>query len=228
MSGTQQRRWHVYPNRDALVERAAAAIARIADAAIACHGNFNIVLAGGETPRAIYARLARLDADWSRWRVYFGDERLAPAHHPSRNSTMAWKEWLHACPAIEVHPILTEHGLAQAAHDYAVILNGVRFDLVLLGLGEDGHTASLFDTMAAHTNADVIAVRNAPKPPPERVSLTPRSLSRAENVLFIVAGQGKREAVTRWRAGEMLPAAVVCPSNGVDILVDGEAYGQTS
>lgn len=228
MSGTQLRRWHIYPHRNALVERAAAAIARIADAAIARGGRFNMVLAGGETPRAIYAQLARLDAGWSRWRVYFGDERVAPADHADRNSTMAWDEWLHATAGIQVYPIATEHGAEQAAQHYAKVIAGVRFDLVLLGLGEDGHTASLFDARAVPDDTDVIAVSNAPKPPSERVSLTPQALSRAENVLFIVTGRSKRDAVARWRADEALPAALIHPPHGVDILIDAEAYGETS
>lgn len=226
MSGTQLRRWHIYPNRDALTERAGAAIARIANAAIARDGSFHIVLAGGETPRAIYARLARIETDWSRWHAYFGDERIAPADHPDRNSSMAWNEWLHACAGIQVYPIATENGAEHAAQSYAESIAGVRFDLVLLGLGEDGHTASLFDTRAADVNADVIVVRNAPKPPPERVSLTPHALSRAENVLFIVTGPGKRAAAARWRADEPLPAALIRPPHGVDILIDAEAYGE--
>lgn len=225
MSATQLRRWHIYPNRDALVERTTAAISRIADAAIARYEKFNIVLAGGETPRAIYAQLAQFDADWSRWHVYFGDERVAPADHPDRNSTMAWRAWLHACAGIHVYPITTEDGAEQAAQHYAKIIDGVRFELVLLGLGEDGHTASLFDTGRADAHTNVIAVRNAPKSPRERVSLTPHALSRAENVLFIVTGRGKREAVARWRAGEMLPAATIIAPNGVDVLIDRDAYG---
>lgn len=225
MSGTQQRRWHIYPSRDALVERAALIIARIADAAIAQHGEFNIVLAGGETPRAIYARLAELDAQWSHWQAFFGDERVAPADHADRNSTMALDAWLSRCSEVRVHPIMTELGAERAATDYTRVIDAVRLDLVLLGLGEDAHTASLFDMNAHDIHDDVIEVDNAPKPPRERVSLTPRCLSRGENVLFLVTGAAKREAVARWRAGEMLPAALIRPVNGVDILIDSGAYG---
>lgn len=225
MSATQQRRWHIYPHRDALVERSALIIARIAEVAIARYGEFNIVLAGGETPRAIYARLAQFEAQWSRWHVYFGDERVAPVGHPDRNSTMASSEWLSRRAEVNVHPIMTELGAERAATDYAKVIDNVRLDLILLGLGEDAHTASLFDTNAYDNDANVMVVRNAPKRPSERVSLTPFCLSRGENVLFLVTGASKREAVARWRAGEMLPAALIRPPQGVDILIDAAAYG---
>jgi 6-phosphogluconolactonase len=94
---------------------------------------------------------------------------------------------------------------------------------VLLGLGEDGHTASLFPQSVekpAGERGDVIAVFEAPKPPPERVSLGAARLSDARVVLFLVSGDGKRDAVTRWRDGDDIPAARVRPEGGVDVLVD--------
>ncbi len=94
---------------------------------------------------------------------------------------------------------------------------------MLLGLGEDGHTASLFpmhDWGAAPDSPDVLAVFDAPKPPPQRVSLSAARLSRAREVLFLVAGESKRDAVKRWRAGEQLPAAAIQPAAGVDVLVE--------
>ena len=109
---------------------------------------------------------------------------------------------------------------------YEVITIG-SFDLVLLGLGEDGHTASLFpsqDWGEGQESADALPVFNAPKPPPERVSLSAQRLGKAEQVLFLVTGAGKREAVSRWQAGDPIPASAIHPANGVDVLLTTESH----
>ena len=137
----QRRVWHVYPEAALLQRRAAEGIARLADRAIAARGEFSIVLAGGSTPRAVYRALRRADTDWSAWRVYFGDERCLPPDHAERNDRMVRAEWLAhvAIPAARVHGIPAEFGPDQGARRYAATLEGAgRFDLVLLGLGEDG------------------------------------------------------------------------------------------
>lgn len=221
---TQLIRWHIYRDTAALCERAAAAILRSAAEAIAARGEFRLVLAGGETPRAIYAELAGAQADWQRWGVFFGDERVAEYDDPARNSVMAGTAWLDRQPAIEVYPIHTELGAEASADAYRKAVRNVRFDLVLLGLGEDGHTASLFDLAACASDDDVIVVNDAPKPPSQRVSLTPRCLSRTAALWFLVSGTGKRVAVARWRGGEAIPAATITPAAGVDVLIDQQAY----
>src|SRR5690606_9201955 len=136
-----------YPTLDELERHAAEAIRRAAAQAIAARGRFAVVLAGGSTPRGVYARLAAADADWAKWHVYFGDERCRPAGHPERNDRMAREAWLDrvALPRQQIHPIPAELGADEAARRYAATLARLEtFDLVLLGLGEDGHTASLF------------------------------------------------------------------------------------
>lgn len=207
---------------------------RILDAAahaIERRGRFLIVLAGGNTPRGIYRMLRAADTDWSRWQVYFGDERCLPADDAERNSRMAADAWLNRVPIPQdqVHAIPVELGAAAAALAYAETLRGVGdFDLVLLGLGEDGHTASLFPNHDWGVNADAadaLAVFDAPKPPPQRVSLSATRLSRARAVLFLVEGEAKRGAVTRWRAGERLPAAAIRLAGGVDVLVESALPG---
>ncbi|HEX7044568.1 MAG TPA: 6-phosphogluconolactonase [Burkholderiales bacterium] len=224
----QLRRWHIYPSLADLERRAAAAILRAAAQAIVAHGRFAVVLAGGHTPRGVYARLADAEADWPKWHVYFGDERCRPAGHSERNDRMAREAWLDrvALPPQQIHAIPTELGAGEAARRYAETLARVEtFDLVLLGLGEDGHTASLFPGRETG-GADILAVQDAPKPPPERVSLGAARLSRARQVLFLVAGAEKRDAVAAWRRGEAIPASAIAPAAGVDILLDAAAWGE--
>ncbi|HEY4134604.1 MAG TPA: 6-phosphogluconolactonase [Alphaproteobacteria bacterium] len=221
--------WHELPNLQALQK---AALQRILDAAaraIATRQAFHIVLSGGNTPRPIYQMLRLQKTDWSAWHVYFGDERAAPRDDKERNSQMAKETWLDhvPIPAPQVHVIPAEQGAAHAAAAYAEVLRHVGdFDLVLLGLGEDGHTASLFpghDWGAAPESPDVLAVFNAPKPPPERVSLSARRLTQAQAVLFIVEGDAKAAAVAQWHAGSPLPASAIRPAAGVDVLVTAES-----
>lgn len=208
---------------------ARAAVQRIAEAAAAAidaRGVFRIVLSGGSTPRMAYEALRTLATPWPAWRVYYGDERCLPAEHADRNSRMAADAWLNEVPIPRgnVHPIPAELGPERGAAAYGRVLQEVDdFDLVLLGLGEDGHTASLFpghDLGQAPGSPAALPVHDAQKPPPERVSLSAARLSRARQVLFLVTGAGKRQAVAAWRGGEPIPAAAIAPASGVDVLVD--------
>jgi len=184
------------------------------------------VLAGGDTPRTAYQRLRERAAEWAAWHVYFGDERCVPRDDPARNSRMAGEAWLDhvALPALQLHAIPAELGPDAAAKAYAGTLQPVgEFDLVLLGLGEDGHTASLFPGHEWGTNPrspDALAVFDAPKPPPQRVSLSAARLSRARQVLFLVSGEAKHKAIFDWRAGKNIPARAITPVAGVDVLVE--------
>ena len=183
------------------------------------------MLAGGTTPANIYRMLRGADTDWSRWQVYFGDERCLPASDGERNSRMAAEAWLDhvAIQHDQINTLHAELGPEIAACDYVKTLHNVGdFDLVVLGLGEDGHTASLFpghDWGVASSAPDVLAVFDAPKPPLQRVSLSARRLSRARAVLFLVADETKRNAVAQWRKGEDIPARAIRPECGVDVLV---------
>lgn len=218
-------RWIRMADRELLRRVACRRILDAAARAIERRGRFLIVLAGGNTPRDVYG-LLRTGTDWSRWEVYFGDERGLPAADAGRNSVMAAEAWLDDVPIPpgQVHPIPAERGVVHAARAYAETLGGVGdFDLVLLGLGEDGHTASLFpgrDWGADEHAADALAVMDAPKPPAHRVSLSARRLSRTRGALFLVAGDAKRDAVAQWRAGADIPARAIQPEAGVDVLVE--------
>jgi len=184
------------------------------------------VLAGGRTPREIYHGLCTTKTDWSAWHIYFGDERCLPPRDPARNSCMAAEVWLNnvPIPPMQVHTIAGELGADEAALQYSETLRSVGyFDLVLLGLGEDGHTASLFpghDWGTAPGSQDALAVFDAPKPPPQRVSLSAARLSRARQVIFLVSGESKHRAVTAWRAENNIPARAIRPETGVDVLVE--------
>ena len=229
-AAAQQSRWHVFDSLHALEDAAVASILAAADDAIATRGAFHLVLAGGTTPRQVYEALRAEQANWKHWHIWFGDERCLPPQHPERNSRMAMTAWLAHVPIpfAQIHEIPAERGAETAAHDYAELLKTVpRFDLVLLGLGEDGHTASLFPMQEwerAISWPPVLPVHDAPKPPPDRVTLSPDRLSAAESVLFIVAGEAKAAAVRDWRDGIGIPASRIAPEL-VDIYVDRSAAG---
>jgi 6-phosphogluconolactonase len=221
-------RWHTANNLQDLHAAALTAILDAAMLAIRQRGAFYLVISGGETPRKIYQQLRSAQTDWSKWHIYFSDERCLPTTDRNRNSRMAGEAWLDhvSIPENQIHIIPTEIGASQSALGYAAILSTVNmFDLVLLGLGEDGHTASLFpghDWGGKPDSPDTLAVINAPKPPSERVSLSAARLSRSRGVLFLVAGESKRCAVTEWRSGESIPARAITPESGVDILIESD------
>ncbi|HBT31337.1 MAG TPA: 6-phosphogluconolactonase [Pusillimonas sp.] len=219
-------RWHVLKSAQALRQAAYRCILNAAAHAIDVRGQFLIVLSGGNTPRGIYTMLRYADTDWSRWQVYFSDERCLSVHETERNSAMAGAVWLNhvSIPQDHVHVIPAELGARAAALVCEKTLRGIgEFDLVLLGLGEDGHTASLFpgdDWGVAPDAPDALAVYDAPKPPSQRVSLSAARLSRARAALFLVHGESKRNAVAQWRMGAHIPARAIHPHAGVDVLVE--------
>jgi 6-phosphogluconolactonase len=225
--------WRVFADDAALVRALADALCAEAAAAIAARGIFHLVLAGGGTPRALYAELARRGAGDARWHIWYGDERCLAANDPERNSAMAEDAWLaaSAIPAEQRWPIPAEYGADEAAEVYADWLERVGdFDVVLLGMGEDGHTASLFpghDWGAAAGSPDALAVSDAPKPPPERVSLSALRLSRSAKLWVVVTGAGKHAALQRWRRGEALPVSAVQGRQETVAWLDAAAWGQS-
>jgi len=219
-------RWHPYDTIAKLEQAILNTILFAAHQAIAQRAAFHIVLAGGTTPRRIYESLCKIDANWAAWHIYFGDERCLPRNHAERNNEMASRAWLNhvAIPSNQIHPIPGELGSESAASNYRDILRKIdQFDLVLLGLGEDGHTASLFpdhDWGTSANSPEIITVNDAPKPPPERVSLSAHRLSQADQVMFLVTGESKRQAVRDWRNGVNIPATAISPANGVDVYIE--------
>lgn len=222
-------RWHEHADAAGIIAAAGEVILTAARAAIAKRSAFRIVLSGGETPRRLYRGLAVSDANWAAWHVYYGDERCVPVDDARRNSVMAARAWLSAStiPRPQIHPIPAELGPDAGAAAYSRELRDVgEFDVVLLGLGEDGHAASLFpsqDWGDGPGAAAALAVRNAPKPPSDRVSLSAWRLARTQRALVLVCGEAKREAVRKWKAGENLPIAAIAPAAGVDVFADRAA-----
>ena len=200
-----------------------------AEAAIRERGMFRIVLAGGSTPQRTYEMLAGMAQDWSAWEIFWSDERCLPSDHARRNSCMAQDVWLShvAIPAGQIHPIPAELGAARAAAEYTkVVLDRKPFDLVLLGMGEDGHTASLFST-SGDPIAPVIAVHGAPKPPAERVSLNFETLRACRKQLVLITGAEKAPALFAWQQGATLPIAHAV-RNDACLLADAEAGRSTN
>lgn len=221
--------WRVFSDSEALVARLADSLCEVAEEAIAERGAFHLVLAGGSTPKALYRALAARGAGDARWHLWYGDERCLPPDHPERNSHMLETAWLVASPVPpeNCRSIQAELGATQAAALYAGALRNVAdFDVVLLGMGEDGHTASLFpghDWGAASGSPDALAVRDAPKPPSERVSLSAARLCRSERVWFVITGSSKKTAIAYWKEGGVLPVSSVHGLRETVVWLDAEA-----
>lgn len=220
-------RWHTLETADQVAIAAYQQILKSAEHAIAEHGTFKFVLAGGSTPEKVYRLLAKADADWSKWYIYYGDERCLPADHADRNSLMATSAFLEkvAIPDTQIFTIPAELGPEQAAKKYQqIVADALPFDMVLLGMGEDGHTASLFPEHKHQENELAHAVYNSPKPPPERVTISAKALSNTQQLIFLITGANKQEAVKNWRSGQDLPVATIVPENPIDIYIDKDAY----
>jgi 6-phosphogluconolactonase len=204
------------------VARAAASL--VADAIQG--GVRSLVLAGGSTPARAYQLLAEATREWGRITVLFGDERCVPPDHPESNFLMARRSLLDRVNPGSVHRMAGELGPDVAASLYEPIVRWLSpLDLVLLGMGPDGHTASLFPghpELSAEGMA--VGVRGAPKPPPERVSLTLGCLRQAKRVVFIVTGADKAAAFAAAARGEV-PSGMIPDA---EYLVDRAAATELS
>lgn len=214
----------------------------LARKAITSRGQFAVALAGGSTPRATYALLATEEfaarVDWPRVHIFWGDERCVPPDHPDSNYRMAREALLDhvPLPARNVHPIQGEIDPEEAAADYERTLrsffarnpNGKeirgdgstpRFDLALLGMGKNGHTASLFPgAVALHERKRWVVVNYVEKLSAWRITLTPVAINAAADVAFVVSGAGKAERLRHVLTGpyrpDVLPAQIVRPDCG--------------
>jgi len=224
----------VAPTADDLARQAAEQVASAIDLALAERDRAQVALAGGETPKATYRRLGQEHLPWERVDVLLGDERWVPADDPASNARMIGETLLAQLPARQArfHPVPTDRPSAEASADaYADLLARLcgdppRFDVVLLGLGDDGHTASLFPGTAATTVLDRAVALGEGKGLP-RITLTAPVLSAARKVIFLVSGEGKRQALQRLMDPDepvaRTPARLVQPRTEVVILADAAA-----
>lgn len=215
---------------DELADLAANQVLAIGRAAIARRGWFNLALSGGSTPRALHQRLASptyaSQLDWSRVRVFFGDERCVGPDHPDSNYGMAQATLLSHLPVPpdQIHRLSGEVDPTAAATAYATLLQQVlgdrpRLDLILLGMGDDGHTASLFpNTAAIHEARRWVIGHYVKSLAAWRLTLTPVIINAAAEIFFLVSGTNKAERLRQVLEGpwqpERLPAQIVRPSDG--------------
>lgn len=184
-----------------LAKRAAEHIAEALKKAISADSAASLALAGGTTPRAAYEDLAKIPGiDWSKVSVYFGDERAVPPTHPDSNFAMAKAALFDRVPlpASNIHRIAAEEADQDAAARAYEALLPDRISVMVLGIGEDGHTASLFPgSPALNERVRRVLPVIGPKPPPQRLSITPPVIEAAEQCIVIANGAGKAEPVRR-------------------------------
>lgn len=234
---------HVFPDAAALAEAAAQRFVALATAAVATRGRFTAALSGGTTPGALYRLLAaepfRARVPWAHLHLFWADERCVPPDDPGSNYHLVAETLLAGAPIPpeNVHRMRGEWEPERAARDYERALRAFfggeapRLDLVILGLGKDGHTASLFPgatTLAETARWVVPAVAEYENRPAWRITLTLPALNAARNVIFLVRG-AEKAAIVRVALGDAaarLPAQRVCPVAGqVTWLLDAAAGG---
>jgi 6-phosphogluconolactonase len=216
----------VLPNPEAVATEAAAYLFNRINNCVDKKGECHVVLPGGTTPARCLELLADMPLPWKHIHWYPGDERCYPAGHAERNDTMIINKLFSGRnhSILNFHPIPAELGPEQGAEQFAKRINATAgIDIVVLGMGEDGHTASLFPENPALTDSrSVVPVYNAPKAPKERISLSLATLKNAESCIVIATGANKREALLNIRNGQPLPVSMVDP----DVwFVDKTAYG---
>ncbi|MCU1612521.1 MAG: 6-phosphogluconolactonase [Frankiales bacterium] len=242
----------IEPDADRLARAVASALVARLAAAQTVHGRASVVLTGGGIGTAVLEHVAALAAepehavvDWTAVDVWWGDERFVPAESEERNERGARRALLDpvGVPAERVHPMPPSDGEFSEPEDaaawYAAELAAFaapgrdvpRFDVLLLGMGPEGHVASIFpESPAARDERPVFAVRNCPKPPPTRISLGFSAINTAEEVWLLVSGDAKAQAVAealQGRAGPVrLPAAGVHGVRATRWLLDAAAAGR--
>ena len=235
----------VFPDREALSQAAAERLVEVVEAALVEKDRAALALAGGSTPRRLYELLAETYRDrlpWERLALFWGDERFVPVDHPASNYRMTADALLRHVPFPPDHvfPIPTEAASPDAAADaYDATLRSFfdtsepAFDLTLLGLGDDGHTASLFPEDVPHTHDHPSRWVEAVVAPPRyeirpRITLTLPALNASRHVFFLVAGEEKREVLRAIldKTDPTLPAAHVRAREHLTWFVDEAAFGE--
>lgn len=192
----------IYPDRTALVARSLELVQARIKTAVAEHGRCAIALAGGSTPKPLYEALAQSDLPWSDLHIFWGDERYVPVDHPDSNAGMAKAAWLDQVPIPQTQIHIMPTHLAQpaeAADVYEKLLQDIlgyqpTFDIVLLGMGDDGHTLSLFPhTEAVNVSDRLVTVGEKGGEP--RITLTAPLVNQSRCVMFLVSGSNKQPAL---------------------------------
>ena len=227
----------------AIASQTAEAFSRLARTYVAEQGRFTVALAGGNTPRATYMLLAsdtyRTLLPWENIHVFWGDERHVSPDHADSNYHMAHEAMLSkvGIPTTNIHRIMAEQEAQQAADDYEATLRTFfdlvagalpRFDLILLGMGPDGHTASLFPgTAAVQEQTRLVVAPWVEKFNTYRITMTPPVLCNAAHVVFAVAGADKAETLQQVLYGhyqpDLYPSQVVMPTHGSLLWLVDEA-----
>ena len=200
--------WLIFADIDKLSEQLACDILDIAEKSIQLNNIFRIVLAGGESIASLYKVLNNSKSDWSKWQIYIGDERCMPLKDINRNDHMINNIWLdHSkIPKKNIHFTHAELGPDKASAHYEDVLKSIGyFDIVLLSIGEDGHTASLFPSHFYDENKSVVVECNSPKYPKERVSMSYSRLNQSKNIFKVINGKSKQGALDLWSKGVILP-----------------------
>ena len=229
----------VWPDVRALINRAAELFTETARQAVAEHDSFKVALSGGSTPRALYELLAEEvyapRIPWEEMHIFWSDERCVPPTSEESNYRMAYEAMLARVPvpAEQVHRMRGEDEPQQAASDYEKLLeekleNPPRFDLILLGMGEDGHTASLFPNSPALNDIEhLVAAPFVEKLKAHRLTMTLSTINAARNVTFLVAGEAKAETLRAVLEGERdagrYPSQLVEPVAGELVWLLDEA-----
>ena len=246
MPAPAQRDIRILADSAAITRRAADEFVRAASDSVAKNGVFNVAFAGGSTPKALYSLLAddpgyRAKIAWDKMRVFFGDERHVPPDSPESNFRMA-SEALFSKGLLKPEQIARIKGeypdTEKAALEYQLVLRAYfklkdgeypRFDLVLLGMGDEGHTLSLFPGTKALHPAGRIVVRNwVGKFYTERITLTAEAVNHANRVMFLITRADKAPALKAVLEGpyepEQLPAQLIQPKSGNTLwLIDRDA-----
>ncbi len=230
----------VLPDKEALIKRSLEVVLSKIQEAIEKSDRFTIALAGGGTPKPLYEAIATQNLPWEKIHVFWGDERYVPADHPDSNQGMARNAWLNKVdiPAANIHPMPTEGAspVADAQKHEAQLQEffGIPagtfpdFDVILLGIGDDAHTASLFPhTDALQVQDQLVTVGNKDGQP--RITFTAPLINHAHCVIFLVAGSSKRPALAQIFAPEAdavtYPARLIQPQGELWWLLD-ESAGQ--
>jgi 6-phosphogluconolactonase len=229
----------VVPDPSTVASTAAQRIADLSDDAISIHGKFSIALSGGSTPKALFQLLAAdpyaKRIDWKNWRIYFGDERCVPPTHADSNFLMASEAMLNkvAIPSEHIHRMKGEIDPQQAATEYGELLKSHfadgGLDVILLGMGDDGHTASLFPHTTALNETKHRCVANfVEKLNTWRITMTAPFINRARQIIIMATGANKADRLHQVLDGppdtQNLPIQMIDPPAGQALwLLDAPA-----